>query len=568
MDQGLWTVRRASALLTVLLAALATVYPARAADPAPDANLALVPADADAFFTVRAADLAGKLGLKDSKHTWAAAWKKQFGVPLENVARCTLVCPDCEADDGATCVIISTEKPFKRAEVLKACAPDAKTVKHHKKICHVSATNNAAVHFVNDRLLIVADSEKSLTKCLAHPTNAGEINPVAGAVALAGKHDVMCWSRAVASKPAPVVACYKPPFGGAAATVARKPNIGAARPGNGAPLMLAFLPVPMPTGVESGTLTVDVGEQVEIELCLDCADEAGAKKAAKMMRAFIGLMRAELLAAVSELDLAEVMPSMAEVDVKELAGLPLKLMRQGEKGLARVRVKAEGKTVPLSVSIPMDAKALRSEVAALERLTEAACANGGSCLPFDLPWGSGAPSYFVPPPPPPSYAVPPGYAPTMPLDAPVLQPVYPTPIPADPIVPPPTTPPASPRVTPTAPASCVPPAPSSCILQSSVIGAVVGAVSPAESCRPAKNVMKLTVANVRTEAALLFAMGDGNDLTFVRKVPAGEAVDVEATVGQRLVAVFTDNPGSMSFVPSGKDTTWLLRRDTSGLPSR
>src|SRR5262249_13025084 len=160
----------------------------------PDANLALVPADADAFFTARAADLAGKLGLKDGKHTWATAWKKQFGIPLENVMRCTLVCPDCEAADGATCVLIAPEKPYKRDEVLKVCAPDAKTVKHHKKICHVSATNNAAVHFVNDRLLIFADSEKALAKCLAHPTNAGETNPVADAVALAGKHDVMCWS--------------------------------------------------------------------------------------------------------------------------------------------------------------------------------------------------------------------------------------------------------------------------------------------------------------------------------------------------------------------------------------
>jgi len=564
MTMGLWTASRAAAVLAVLLAALATVHPARAADPVPaaDPNLALVPADADAFFTVRAADLAGKLGLKEGKHGWAAAWKKQFGIPLENVARCTLLCPDCEAADGATCVVISTDKPYKRSEVLKACAPDAKSVKLHKKACHVSAANKAAVHFVSDHVLIVAESEKALAKCLAPRQAAAESNPVAAAVALAGKHDVVCWSRAVASKPAPAVACYKPGFGGApAVTVARKPEFAPPR-GNAAPLMLAFLPVPMPSCVEAGTLTLDVGEQIEIALQLDCADEAGAKKAAKVVRAFVGLMRSEMLAAVSELDLISVMPSMAEGDVRELGELPLKLIRQGEKALARAHVKAEGKTVPLSVSVPMDAKALRSEVAALERLTEAACANG-SCFPFALPWGG--PGGFVPPPPPPAYAFPPGYSVPVPLDGVVPQPMFPPPMPADPLLPPPSCPGSCPRpTTPAAPATCVPPPPP----PGTLIGAAVGVLTPAEPCHPPKAVTKVSVTNVRAEAALLFAMGDGNEVRFVRKVPASEVAECEVTVGQRLFAVFADEPGGETFVPTGKDTTWLLRSESGGWFSR
>jgi hypothetical protein len=578
MTMGLWTVRRAAALLAVLLAALAPISPARAADPVPaaDPNLALVPADADAFFTVRAADLAGKLGLKEGKHGWAAAWKKQFGIPLENVARCTLLCPDCEAADAATCVVISTDKPYKRSEVLKACAPDAKTVKHHKKVCHVSATNNAALHFVSDHVLVVADSEKALAKCLAPRTGAAETNPVAAALALAGKHDVVCWSRAVAARPAAAVACYKPRFSGApAVTVARKPDFAppvgyAPARGNAAPPMLAFLPVPMPACVEAGTLTLDVGEQIEIGLRLDCADEAGAKKAAKVVRAFVGMMRAELLDAVSEMELVEVMPAVAEVDVRALADLPLKLMRQGEKALARARVKAEGKAVPLSVSIPMDAKVLRSEVAALERLTEGSCPNG-SCFPFalfGLPWGGG-----LVPPPPPAYAVPPGYSVPVPLDGAVPQPMFPPPVPAESILPPPSCPLCPRPTTPAAPASCVPApppvaAPPSGVPQSPLIGAAIGVLTPAEPCRPTKAMMKVSVTNVRAEAALLFAMGDGNALRFVRKVPASEVVECEVTVGQRLFAVFADEPGAETFVPSGKDTTWLLRSEAGGWFSR
>src|SRR5262249_8482638 len=159
-------------------------------------------------------------------------------------ARCTLIWPDCESADGATCVIISTDKPYKRGAVLKACAPEAKPVKHHKKVCHVGA-NNVAVHFVNDRLLIVADTEKAPAKCLGR-CSPGDAKAMADSAALAAKRAVVCWSRAVASKVAPAVACYKPPLDRApVVSVARKQNFGlgyypGGRPGAGAPLMLAF----------------------------------------------------------------------------------------------------------------------------------------------------------------------------------------------------------------------------------------------------------------------------------------------------------------------------------------
>ncbi len=59
-----------------------------------------------------------------------------------------------------------------------------------------------------------------------------------------------------------------------------------------------------------------------------------------------------------------------------------------------------------------------------------------------------------------------------------------------------------------------------------------------------KTPVKLSVANVRKETALLFTMADDGKLTFVQKVPAGEAVDVQTTSGQRWTEIYTDNPAA------------------------
>jgi hypothetical protein len=76
---------------------------------------------------------------------------------------------------------------------------------------------------------------------------------------------------------------------------------------------------------------------------------------------------------------------------------------------------------------------------------------------------------------------------------------------------------------------------------------------------PVGGPVKLTVANVTKEAALLFVEGDNGKLVFSRKVPAGEAVDVETAAGQRWVAIFAERPAGESHVADAAGAPWLLR---------
>jgi hypothetical protein len=69
----------------------------------------------------------------------------------------------------------------------------------------------------------------------------------------------------------------------------------------------------------------------------------------------------------------------------------------------------------------------------------------------------------------------------------------------------------------------------------------------------------LAVANVRKEEVVLFTVDDKGELTFVQKLPHGEAIDLETTKGQRWVAVFLSDPYRESFTVTGEKATWLIR---------
>jgi hypothetical protein len=75
---------------------------------------------------------------------------------------------------------------------------------------------------------------------------------------------------------------------------------------------------------------------------------------------------------------------------------------------------------------------------------------------------------------------------------------------------------------------------------------------------------KLTVANVRGEAGLLFRIGTEGSLTFDQPLPAGEAVDLKTTVGQRWAAVFPSGKDTevSTFVAGKPEAVWLLRPST------
>ncbi len=90
--------------------------------------------------------------------------------------------------------------------------------------------------------------------------------------------------------------------------------------------------------------------------------------------------------------------------------------------------------------------------------------------------------------------------------------------------------------------------------QSRVVGE-----EPLEQPR-AKDGLRLTVANVRGDTALLFTMSPAGKLKFVRKVPTGEAADLDTAAGVRWYAIFGgDPPGCEEFTPSSSDYKWILR---------
>jgi tetratricopeptide (TPR) repeat protein len=73
-------------------------------------------------------------------------------------------------------------------------------------------------------------------------------------------------------------------------------------------------------------------------------------------------------------------------------------------------------------------------------------------------------------------------------------------------------------------------------------------------------VQKVTVVNLRKEPALLFRMPENGKMTFVRKLPPGEAADVETAASQeRCIAIFPDKQVGEVFDSTRAETIWLLR---------
>jgi hypothetical protein len=70
---------------------------------------------------------------------------------------------------------------------------------------------------------------------------------------------------------------------------------------------------------------------------------------------------------------------------------------------------------------------------------------------------------------------------------------------------------------------------------------------------------QVTVANVHKEPVTVFAVVDGR-LTFLRQIPAGEAVDLIPPPGGRLAATFSAAPHCANYHAKGTTgEVWLLR---------
>jgi hypothetical protein len=255
-------------------------------------------------------------------------------------------------------------------------------------------------------------------------------------------------------------------------------------------------------GVETVLATLNIDNNLTADLRVQCADEKKATDLAKSVKGVINIFRGQLALGAGLKDARSLLPAPAAP--KEFESLPWELFRLAEKSLADAFPESDGKCMSVSVAIPIDAKTLRT---ALERCTPWLWAQGlrGPLPLFGSPQGKDGLAQANPP-----RMEPAEWEPTT------------VPMPGE-----------------------APPAP----LQQVKGTEAIQATAP----------VKLTVANVRKEEALLFTLAANGKLTFVKKVPAGEAVDVEASTGQRWVAVFTDRPAGESFVTTQVAENWLLR---------
>jgi hypothetical protein len=565
MNRPLWTRRHAATLLASVVVALTALNPVSAYETVLDPDLALVPPHSLVFVTVRVADLAGKLGVNAGKQPWAAGLEKQTGIPLHHVERCTFV-----ATEDKGCFIIRTNAPYKRDAVLNACAPGAKQEKYHGKVCHISTSNGAAVHFASDRIVIVGYTD-AVKQCLSAE---GQRSPhLADVLSRTGKHDLVAW---------------------VAATLSVRTGLdddAQDQPREEVPMRALGLSA-IPPGVEAGTFIVDVGDKMNIEMRVDCDEEASARRGEKLLRIGVGMTHAFLLQVICGQDMVDLYPDPEAV--KELPeGLnlfPSKLTRRAEKGLQDAKFRIDGKTAIATIALPIDARMLRAEMKEVKVSVNSLFSDVDLPVPFN---NRDNPRYVAPPNAvpeseskqdrPPAAAQPVASIPYFGINSSsssvasssssvASSPSYGAPsssygggsysygapsstTPAISQVP--IQPPEPPR-----PPSTVPPAVQP--LQGGYVIAGVPyvvplTVQPAQPIAPPVAQVKFTVANVRKETAVLFLLEDNGKMTFAGKVPAGEAVDLQTVSGQRVIAVFADNQAAESFVVKPGADSWLLR---------
>jgi hypothetical protein len=386
---------------------------------------------------------------------------------------------------------------------------------HHGKVCYVRGEGGATVHFLDRRTLLMADKEEMVVRYLkSAPTTFLHARPFADALLEADQHDAVAWSN------------YNTP-------------------------LLGVLPLPLLAGVKSATVSVDIGEQIVLQMRVQCTDEASAAKLVGPIRAILGMFRGQLGMGVTMSSLRRLTKFAPGLTKEEFPILPTKLLKEGEKALRRARVRGEGNTVPVVLRLALDGPTLRSELTRLS--TVMGMKTKKAAKPTPQPSAKDAPRYSSPITsprdggPPVTAAAPVKGAPAFPPPT-VTGPLPPLPAPSVPSAPStaglyqsgaPGRPPGS--FPPTASAMVPPP----------------GLILPAGLSRPAG--MKLTVANLKKEPALLFTKGANGKLTFVQRVPPGKAVDLDAAPDQGWVAVFTEAPAGEAFTTGKADAVWLLR---------
>jgi hypothetical protein len=546
-------------------------------------DLALVPDDAVVVLSVRCAAVAEKLGLDTDPGPLETIAQAGLALGLRgaDVERITVVFHTAWQEP---LLIVRTVKPVPRRRLLAALGSRTEVVSHGKQ-WQADKTGNFGVYFADDHTFAVGEKD-SIPHCL-DPKKHDKAPPFAAFLADADKHDAVAWSAAVplsdlpSSRPccsaslrfrpaaAETVVSYKRSCGGNSKAAGKKPRT------------LFMIPLGLPEGMESASATVDLGEEVIVEGRLTCADAAAARQGEKL--AHVGLDAARMLALMMEVELTG-----AEL-AGEKPGIPetvTALLHQGEAALQATRIVRDGNTLTATAKLPMNAGKLAVALrAAGELVQETECPHPVPCCPQGCATGCGIPTT--------PYAIsgPPAVVPSVPIGVPVGSVTPATPVSngvdaarpastsgayatpsriAEPLPPQPAAQvvqsypsvpigiyaPTPPQMIP--PATQVPGSPTATGCWGGPVQQVGTGPAPAPVAPPAP-VAKFTVANVKKEPALLFTEGEGGKLTFVRKVPAGEAVDLDTSSGCRWIAVFSDKPAGTAFTVGKPGEVVLLR---------
>jgi hypothetical protein len=583
---------KAILLAALLWAASAASAPAQQVIPA---DLALVPQDAVVVLSVRCAAVAEKIGFDADPGILEEVAKTGLGLGLKgaDVERVTVA---FHTTWESPVVIVRTVKEVVHRRVLGALAPQCTEMTSHGKHWLVSKNDDTAIYFADDHTFVVG-SKDSIPHCL-DPKKHDKAAPFAAILAGAARHDAVAWSAAVPLSDLPNCrrnCCYRispaaPP--GAEFVVAHKrPCEGELKAARKKPKALFLVPADLPEWIESASATVDLGEELVVGGHLTCSDATHLGEGEKLLQ--LGLDALRMVSLMMRLELAGAELDGEKPPVPEGVG---ELIRQAETSLQATRIVHDGKTLSATAKLPASGKKLASLLQGFgEFVIEKECPRGAGCAIGSgvgaaagaLVGNSGwqAPHYPSPPqttPPGMSTggAVGVGYA----APATGASPVNPQPM-REPLPPSSTGParlveplplasspapqgvqsyPAGPSgiYTPTPPPMINPvpmqlpgpatPPPGSYLLPVSSSPATPSATGSAAMA-------KFTIANVKKEAALLFTEGEGGKLTFVRKVPAGEAVDLESAAGTRWIAVFSDKPAGTMFTVGKPGDVVLLR---------
>jgi hypothetical protein len=305
----------------------------------PAADLPLVPADAQAFVSVRVAELwNGKMTqdllkqLPPDAREQLTAVEKEFNMTIADIDRVTFVLQD--GDKESFWVVFSTTKPYDRKKLLDKVAPDAKEQTHQGKTYHGNA--KTALHFVDDKTLVFA-SEPGIKACLDHIASPRKDGPLAKPL------------KQARAKPH-IVAGFAIPA---------KEMQKARQELQGNPMAAGFLPL---LDVQHGTLALTVGEkEMEMELGFGFPDGDKAGKAKKALD-----------------DLKKQAESL--LSAFKMGGNPeqMKLMNQIDTALKKVKIDQSGSDVVVAMKgeVPVAALGAGLLLPAVQKVREAAAATG------------------------------------------------------------------------------------------------------------------------------------------------------------------------------------------------